>query len=237
LEVPEYSVGCTDSTYKAGNGMHCYAVALSGAFSCVRQLGSWVHNRDRGTPHVATPPTPPCVRIRYTAIRLIESIFLCVHQAGQAEAAEIARRKCDPQSPALAHRPWAVRRPGCVPCQVTRYTTTAQFLDRFVCPTASRRSTAGDGGSTSPDPRAGSGLPRSRSTLASEETSAPEAAEAACEVQRGAPSRSDVSSHSPRAHQGTVRGFGATGLLLCPLLTCADRSAALAEPGARGSPH
>jgi hypothetical protein len=59
-----------------------------GAGSAWKHLGGWTlklssgatksttpANRDRGAPHGAPPPTPPCIRITYTAVRLIESPY------------------------------------------------------------------------------------------------------------------------------------------------------------------
>ena len=52
-------------------------------------------NRDRETPRGVSPPTPPCVRVTYTAVRLIKSKFLS-RQALQTKIAKELLREGKP---------------------------------------------------------------------------------------------------------------------------------------------
>src|SRR5262245_36813235 len=84
-------------------------------------------NRDRGDPHGSPPPTPPCVRITYTAVRLIQSVSPSVHQTRQPQPPEVAGGKGDCQRWALAQPPGTMGRLRRVPRQVHTHSPSLQL--------------------------------------------------------------------------------------------------------------
>jgi hypothetical protein len=50
-----------------------YASATVGVKSRALRSAAWAWNRDRGRPHGLAPPTPPYIRVTYTAVRWLQS--------------------------------------------------------------------------------------------------------------------------------------------------------------------
>lgn len=74
-------------------------------------------NRDREEPRGSSPPTPPYIRITYTAVRRIEGKGSVLDQARPSQGGEGPPRARHHQSRALAQAPWTVGRRDRVPGQ------------------------------------------------------------------------------------------------------------------------
>src|SRR5229473_1349639 len=96
--------------------------------------GDWfsgVVDRDRGTPHGATPPTPPGIRVTYhggsTGLSLGGDI-----ESGETEGVEIVVAQGLLDRWVSGHAPEPRRRTGSDRCIELRYATTAQFVEAVV---------------------------------------------------------------------------------------------------------
>jgi hypothetical protein len=84
---------------------------------------AWHTNRDREGPHGLPPPTPPYVRVTYTAVRRVESM-----RRSKAEESERVEERCwkrDTQRRALTETPGSVCRFGGVPGKLSAYAAAA----------------------------------------------------------------------------------------------------------------
>src|SRR5512143_594468 len=94
-----------------------------------------MHNRDRGKPCGSPPPTPPYIRITYTAVRQIQS-RLCrvVKQIRQPHGIEVRVGEREGERRTVAESPRSVGGLSRVPCKVSAYSPRHEFVESIVAP-------------------------------------------------------------------------------------------------------